>query len=168
MKKIAVTGTHSVGKSTLCYSLALEYKKLGESVHIIQERVRFSPLPINTKMTLDTCIWACTNQISKELEAAQRGFSVIISDRTPLDTFAYAKFNNLAPIPELENFAIRWLNTYNEIYFVRPSLNHRPATDGIRDTDLHFIRSVDEILADLLGNHPNIKQILTAEDIFDH
>lgn len=150
MKKIAVIGTHSVGKSTLCYKLALEAKQLGESVHIVQERVRFSPCPINEQMTLDTCYWACANQISKEIEAAQRGFSIIICDRSPIDTFAYAKYNNIRYSLHLESFATSWLRTYHAIYFVRPSLNHLPCEDGIRNTDTKFINSIDSVLKELL------------------
>lgn len=150
MKKIAVIGTHSVGKSTFCYKLALEAKRLGESVHIVQERVRFSPCPINEKMTQDTCYWACTNQISKEIEATQRGFSIIICDRSPLDTFAYARYNNIRFSSHLEAFATAWLRTYDTIYFIRPSLNHIPSEDGIRSTNTHFINSIDIMIKELL------------------
>lgn len=163
-KKLAVTGTHSVGKSTFVYQLALMHKKQGENVHVIQERVRFSPFPINRDMSIDTCIWACCNQISKELEAAQRGFSVLICDRTPLDTFAYAAYNGLYRLEDLEKFALNWLNTYDQIFHVRPDLNHTPHDDGVRDTDLQFIRSVDEILFELLSQHPKkITQITTSQ-----
>lgn len=164
MKKIACVGTHSVGKSTLCYKIAHEYKIIGESVHIVQERVRFSPFPINTQMTKETAIWACCNQISKELEASVRGFSIIISDRSPLDTFAYARWNNIDPLEELEVYAMEWMKTYDEIFFVRPDLDHTPFNDGIRSTDMDFILGVDRHLQDLLAidNLP-IKQITTRQ-----
>jgi len=165
-RKLAVTGTHSVGKSTLAYKLALKEKKGGQSVHVIQERVRFSPFPINNDMSIETCIWACCNQISKELEAAQRGFSVLISDRTPFDTFAYAAYNGLYRLEELEKFALNWLNTYDQIFHVRPDTNHTPHSDGVRDTDLHFIMSVDEILKDLLSKHPKKIIELTTSQVF--
>jgi nicotinamide riboside kinase len=168
MKKIACIGTHSVGKSTLCYKLALEYKMLGESVHIIQERVRFSPFPINNQMTIETAIWASTTQIAKELEAAQRGFSVIISDRSPLDTFAYARYFSLdsEDYPDaLEDYALEWMHTYDEIFFVRPDIGHTPFNDGIRSTDMDFILMVDHQLDMLVSSIDGlpIKQVTTKE-----
>lgn len=166
MKKIAVIGTHSVGKSTLCYRLAYEAKRIGESVHIVQERIRFSPCPINEKMTQGTCIWACTNQISKEIEASQRGFDRIICDRSPIDTFAYARYNNLPIALDLEAYALQWLHSYHTIYFVRPALNHSPSEDGIRDTNPTFIREIDRILCEMLNTQSKPFITLTSEDIF--
>lgn len=170
MKKITCIGTHSVGKSTLCYKLALEYKMLGESVHIIQERVRFSPFPINQNMTIETAIWAFTTQIAKELEAAQRGFSVLISDRSPLDTFAYARYFSLdADVypNELEEYACQWLQTYDEIFFVRPDIGHTPFNDGIRSTDMDFILAVDQQLERLVYSLENLPiKTVTTKEIF--
>ena len=176
MKKIACIGTHSVGKSTLCYKLALEYKMLGESVHIIQDRVRFSPFPINQNMTIETAIWAFTTQIAKELEAAQRGFSVLISDRSPLDTFAYARYfsldaplENEKPYPEeLEEYACQWLKSYDEIFFVRPDTGHTPFNDGIRSTDMDFILDVDAQMERLVYSMEDlpIKTVTTKEIFF--
>lgn len=147
MKKFACIGTHSVGKSTLCYQLAEKHKRQGKSVHIIQERVRFSPFPINQSMKIETAIWACTNQMSKELEASTRGFDVIISDRSPFDPFVYSEhFNIMTPEAEiLRKYAIEWMNSYDGVYFVRPDLDHVPLEDGVRSTDKEFIQHIDEI-----------------------
>lgn len=166
MKKIACIGTHSVGKSTLCYKLATEYKMLGESVHIIQERVRFSPFPINKEMTAETAIWAATTQIAKELEAAQRGFSVLISDRSPLDTFAYASYFNLDYPDNLYHFAAYWLKSYDEIFFVRPDIGHTPFNDGIRSTDMDFILAVDLRLEEMICNEDLPIKTVTTKEIF--
>lgn len=157
MKKIACIGTHSVGKSTLCYQLAERGKRAGENVHVIQERVRFSPFPINKDMVYETAIWACTNQISKELEAQQKGFSLIICDRSAYDSIIYARYNRLKYPTienELDNLAANWLATYDEIYFVRPSKNHHPLVDGIRSVDKDFIFEIDEMFASFLGYCP--------------
>jgi nicotinamide riboside kinase len=152
MKKIACIGTHSVGKSTLCYQLAESGKRAGENVHVIQERVRFSPFPINKDMVYETAIWACTNQISKELEAQQKGFSLIICDRSALDPFFYAehfKLNHPHKV-QFELMAIEWLKTYDEIYFVRPGKDHRAAFDGTRSTDLEFVMAIDFLFSGFL------------------
>jgi hypothetical protein len=117
-------------------------------------------------MTVETAIWACCNQISKELEASVRGFSVIISDRSPVDTFAYALYFNLDMklLEDLGAYAIEWMKTYDEIYFVRPDTDHTPFNDGIRSTDMEFILGVDVHLENLVDfqNWP-IKQLTTKE-----
>ena len=165
-KKIACIGTHSVGKSTLCYQLAEMAKRAGENVHVIQERVRFSPFPINDKMVYETAIWACCNQISKELEAQQKGFSLIICDRSALDPFVYARYQKLEDplLNHVEHTALRWLHTYNEIYFVRPSKNHTPFEDGTRSTDKEFIFGIDMAFERFIEfSNVQVKTIYTDE-----
>lgn len=165
-KKIACIGTHSVGKSTLCYQLAENGKRAGESVHVIQERVRFSPFPINQDMVYETAIWACTNQISKELEAQQKGFSLIICDRSAFDSFFYANYNNLShPLSlEFEEMSFKWLQTYDEIYFVRPRKDHVALEDGIRCTDSLFVIGIDQLFSKILEkNKIPVKTIYTDE-----
>ena len=167
-KKIACIGTHSVGKSTFCYQLAEKHKKVGDSVHIIQERVRFSPFPINESMKHETCLWACTNQVSKELEAFTRGFHTIICDRSIFDPFIYAKYFNLTQdnLNLLEKFAIEWFNTYSEIYFIRPDLNHLPQDDGTRSTDIAFINSVDKLFEETIETYKIKTTTIYTSDIF--
>ena len=163
-KKIACIGTHSVGKSTLCYQLAEKAKRAGENVHVIQERVRFSPFPINEKMVYETAIWACTNQISKELEAHQKGFSLIICDRSALDPFFYADYFELIPNKTIQRMATQWLQTYDELYFVRPRQDHLPTADGVRSTDLEFVKSIDRLFAQFIfSSGTKVKTIYTDE-----
>jgi nicotinamide riboside kinase len=168
MKKIACIGTHSVGKSTLCYQIAEQNKRKGENVHVIQERVRFSPFPINQAMVYETAIWACTNQISKELEAAQKGFSVIICDRSSFDSFVYAKHYNLTNPSklEIEKMALEWLKTYDEIYFVRPGDNHQPLEDGVRSVESTFIHDVDQLFDECIKTYSIPVKTLYPKDIF--
>lgn len=168
MKKIACIGTHSVGKSTFCYQLAEKGKRAGENVHVIQERVRFSPFPINEKMVYETAIWACTNQISKELEAQQKGFSLIICDRSALDPFFYADYFKLTHPArlEFEQMAVRWLTTYDQIYFVRPRKDHKALGDGVRSTDLEFIWAIDHLFEKFLWCRGQEVQTIYTDEIF--
>jgi hypothetical protein len=163
--KVACIGTHGVGKTTFCYHLAKVFKGQGKNVHIVQERVRFSPFPINHGMAPETAIWASVNQVSKELEASQRGFDVIICDRSAYDTFMYARYLGLDS-PNLratEEMAKEWLGTYDEFYWIRPDM--LPADDGVRATDEAFFRGVDK----LFEQHvyplvaPKARQLVTTE-----
>ena len=51
--KIALIGSHGVGKTTLCYDLAARLKRRDLEVHLVAEIARSCPLPINTETTLD-------------------------------------------------------------------------------------------------------------------
>lgn len=167
VQKIACVGSHGVGKSTYCYRLASMFKRQGGNVHIVQERVRFSPFPINQGMTIETAIWASTTQISKELEAAQRGFNCIICDRSAYDTFIYAEYFHLQR-PDLlaaEKMAKQWLTTYDQFYWIRP--NMEVMADGVRSTDTKFVEGVDALFAEYV--YPLIEsktKVLYTSDIF--
>ena len=43
--KIALIGSHGVGKTTLCFELAAEFKRRGADVEMVREVARSSPLP---------------------------------------------------------------------------------------------------------------------------
>jgi nicotinamide riboside kinase len=165
--KVACIGTHGVGKSTFCYQLAKLFKSQSKNVHIVQERVRFSPFPINTGMSVETAIWASANQVSKELEASQRGFDVIICDRCTYDTFMYAQYFNLnAPtLTATRKMAEAWLETYDSFYWIRPDME--PHDDGVRSTDLTFINGVDTLFEREVYPLVSAKtQILYTSDVF--
>lgn len=168
VKKIACIGTHSVGKSTLCYQIADQHKRRGENVYVLQERVRFSPFPIHEAMVYETAIWACTNQISKELEAIQKGFSVVICDRSSLDSFVYAKYYDLkcSQQHEMENMALKWIKTYDEIYFIRPGEDHKPMEDGVRSVDAQFIYDIDRLFEEFIETYSIPVKTLYPKDIF--
>jgi len=145
IQKVACIGTHGVGKSTFCYQLAKQFKSQGRNVHIVQERVRFSPFPINTGMSVETAIWASANQVSKELETSQRGFDVIICDRSSYDTFMYAAYFKLESptLAATQKMAEAWLSTYDAFYWIRPDMEAHD--DGVRSTDIDFINGVDKL-----------------------
>lgn len=145
MKKYAVIGSHSAGKSTLCYEMASYLKKKNLNVDIVQERVRFSPFPFNDKMTEQTSLWTYHAQICRELEAEAKGFDTIICDRSPLDTFIYAEHFNLKSqnIDLARRSAINWLSTYEKIILIDSDIE--PKEDGTRSMDINFQKSVNEI-----------------------
>lgn len=156
MQKIAVIGTHGVGKSTLCYKLASHYKKLGANVDLVQEIARKCPFPINEGMSPQASLWIYHTQIQRELEAEARGFDTIICDRSPFDTFVYAEYFKL---DKQDNFqlnvgkraALNWLETYNQLIFVRPNFPIKP--DGTRSTDIDFQDGINNIFLDYFDKY---------------
>jgi nicotinamide riboside kinase len=150
-RQIAVYGTQSVGKSTWVYFLATWFKRIGENVRVIQELVHECPFPINDKMIPATAKWLSTTQMAYEEAALQKGATVVISDRTPLDTFMYARRLGLKDqeLDNLEKVATVWLNRYDALYWIRPDpdRDHKIIADGIRSTNMEFMRVMDAIFA---------------------
>lgn len=170
IKKIAIIGTHSTGKTTLSYILASEQKKLGKSVKIIQEVARSCPYPLNEGMTRECCLWIYHEHVKKELEAIQK-FDTVICDRSAIDSFMYAKVKKCFEFTDLYMHhcyqgAITWMNTYDEIIWVRPN-SKNPTPDGIRSTDKEFQMDVDHEFKknQLIFDHMKIK-ILNIDDVF--
>jgi adenylate kinase family enzyme len=67
--KIALIGTHGVGKTTLCFDLAARLKRLDRSVHLVTEVARDCPLPLNRDTTLDAQSWILHTQCAREIAA---------------------------------------------------------------------------------------------------
>ena len=81
--KIAFVGTHGVGKTTLCFDLAAQLKRLDLGVELVKEVARRCPLPINEQTTPDAQAWILHTQMAEELSAAA-SYEVVICDRSVL------------------------------------------------------------------------------------
>lgn len=173
IKKTAIIGTHSAGKTTLSYVLAAQKKREGRSVKIIQEVARSCPYPLNEGMTKEACLWIYHEHVKKELEATQK-FDTIICDRSALDSFMYAKAQNCFDDQDIYlrlclESAMNWMKTYDIIIYVEPG-SIDPIPDGVRSTDKDFQERVrsefQKCLSVLDINRERILKI-TSDDIFD-
>jgi nicotinamide riboside kinase len=156
--KIAIMGTHGTGKTTLSYKLAAHYKERGKNVKIVQEVARSCPFPINEGMTKDAAYWIYHEHSKKELEAKEK-HDVVISDRSFLDYFLYAKYFKL----EIDAYPDHQLRQYDHIYFVRPDIPL--VSDGVRSSDLDFQRVMDQIFQEELKKISYLE--LKSSQIFD-
>lgn len=173
IKKIAIIGTHSAGKTTLSYILASQKKKEGCSVKIIQEVARSCPYPLNEGMTKEACLWIYHEHVKKELEAIQK-FDTIICDRSALDSFMYAKAQNCFEEEDIYmalslEAAINWMKTYDMIIYVEPG-SIDPRADGVRSTDKEFqsrVKKEFEKYITILDIEKEKIFRITSDDIFD-
>ncbi|HXV16463.1 MAG TPA: AAA family ATPase, partial [Gemmatimonadaceae bacterium] len=126
--KVAFVGTHGVGKTTLCFDLASQLKRLDLGVDIVKEVARRCPLPINEETTPDAQAWILHTQIAEELEAAAT-YEVVICDRSVLDNYAYlvARVGRRA---ELDPLVGSWIRSYDALFKV-PVVG-LPSYDGTR------------------------------------
>jgi thymidylate kinase len=158
--KIALIGTHGVGKTTLAYDICALLKKASQNVDLVTEVARRNPFPINEATTLESQLWILHTQIADELAAAQRA-PYVICDRSVLDNYCYL-VNKCGRQPHLEKWLEQWLQSYGllvgvpmvreSIYsegFRQPSL-----ADGLRATDRAFQQRIDALIKELLTEAP--------------
>lgn len=140
--KLALIGSHGVGKTTLCYGLAARLKALDLGVEVVHEVARRCPLPINEKTSLDAQAWILHTQITEELVAAHR-YPVVLCDRSVLDNFVYlllAAGRHAA----LETLVDSWLPSYDLLVHV-PIVDSLHV-DGVRSADPAFQQAVEQRL----------------------
>lgn len=146
--KVAFVGTHGVGKTTLCFDLAAQLKRLDLGVDIVKEVARRCPLPINEDTTLDAQRWILHTQIAEEIEAAA-DYEVVICDRSVLDNYAYL-VARVGRRPELDPLVREWVRGYHALFKV-PVLG-APAFDGKRAVSVGFQQEIDGIIDDLIAD----------------
>jgi predicted ATPase len=144
--KVAFVGTHGVGKTTLCFDLAAQLKRLDLGVDIVKEVARRCPLPINEDTTFDAQAWILHTQIAEEIEAASH-YEVVVCDRSVLDNYAYL-VARVGRRPELEPLVREWVRGYHSLFKV-PVLS-APAFDGKRAVSPSFQLEIDGIIDDLV------------------
>jgi len=174
--RIAVTGTHGVGKTTLCNNLVKHFTDKGLRVHLIEEVARKSPLGINKDFNAASAYWIACKQICLELEAQYSGCDVIISDRMMNDPLFYLRdifWNDDTDIFHMMDHFINELSwtLYDKIVWVACD-NIPIEEDGIRDTETNWQLKLDDRFKKDYGLHSHYEYKPTVinlrqKEIFD-
>jgi hypothetical protein len=149
--KLALIGTHGVGKTTLAYEICSLLKKAHCNVELVTEVARQSPFPVNAATTIEGQLWILHAQIAAELDAARRAPHVV-ADRAVLDNYCYL-VNKFGRQPRLESWLAWWMDTYTILVGV-PPIEADIAPDGFRSEDRAFQRRIHELLIEMLGATP--------------
>ncbi|MCL5286546.1 MAG: ATP-binding protein [Acidobacteria bacterium] len=149
--KLALIGTHGVGKTTLAYEVCTLLKKADQNVELVTEVARRSPFPVNEATTLEGQLWILHAQVAAELEAASRAPNVIC-DRAVLDNYCYL-VNKFGRQPYLEQWLEWWMDSYTLLISVPPFAEGIIA-DGFRSENVQFQRKIHELLNGLLAVPP--------------
>lgn len=149
--KLALIGTHGVGKTTLAYEICSLLKKAGYSVELVAEVARQSPFPVNAATTLEGQLWILHAQIAEELDAARRA-SNVICDRSVLDNYCYL-VNKFGRQPRLESWLEWWMETYSLLVGV-PPISDGIVSDGFRSEDREFQKRIHHLLLEVLDALP--------------
>ena len=149
--KLALIGTHGVGKTTLAYEICSLLKKADHNVELVTEVARRSPFPVNEATTLDGQLWILHAQIAAELDAAARAPHVIC-DRAVLDNYCYL-VNKCGRQTQLEHWLEWWMQSYSLLVAVPPLADGIPP-DGFRSENLEFQHRIHDLLGELLEEAP--------------
>lgn len=147
--KLALIGTHGVGKTTIAYEVCLLLKRAGENVEMVSEVARRSPFPVNMGTTLEGQLWILHAQIAAELDAARKA-PHIVCDRSVLDNYCYL-VNKFGRQPQLEEWLAWWMKTYDLLAGI-PLQSGKITPDGFRSEDRAFQQRIHELLLELLDD----------------
>ena len=142
IKKIAFTGSHGTGKTTLATALATEI-----DIPIIEERARLFEqmgFELNTGAVLQTQLLMLFDQLAAE----SNPFAAWVADRCLIDYLAYSMSITVPPpknIIALLESNIYWLmqNRYDHIFYV-PTGKIKLLSDSLRPDDAAYQLVIDE------------------------
>jgi len=144
--KIALIGTHGIGKTTLSFDLAARLKRRGMDVELVREVARRCPLPINQATSASAQGWILHTQIAEEI-AAGAHHEVVIADRSVLDNYCYM-VHAASGSRVWDRMIDEWLPTYDLLVHV--PLWSRPTYDGVRAADPRFQQEIHDLLEGMI------------------
>lgn len=175
MKKIAITGTHGVGKTTLAHQVCVTLKERNFNATIVEEKARSCPFAINEAACTDTEIWMVHTQIRAELQAKARKYDVAVTDRCSLDAIVYWHDRNTPHeyFELLRDAALQWMQTeYDIIVLVEPSSDTDTyAVDAVRDSSIVYRNRIRDLFRYYIDMFPeNVMDnilLVESDEIFD-
>ncbi len=149
--KLALIGSHGVGKTTLAYEICSLLKKADHHVELVTEVARRSPFSIHDSRTLEGQLWILHTQIAMELDVSARA-QHLICDRSVLDNYCYV-VNKFGRQPQLEQWLSWWLGTYSLLVSVPPMADGIPP-NGFRSENLEFQDRIHDLIGEVLSQPP--------------
>lgn len=148
--KIGITGTMSVGKTTLVNAL----KELPEfkDYNFATERSKYLNslgIPLNHKTTIEGQTVFLAERVTELMQEK------IITDRTIVDVMAFTECSthtSYIDADAFEMYARRFLNQYNYIFYISPN-GLGIEDNGVRETDVMYRKQIDESIQRLLSKH---------------
>lgn len=155
--KIAFTGSHCTGKTTLLNDVEsiLSNKIVVNSVTEVARKIIDKGYPLNKDATVDSYVHYINDQLSEEA-AKMNGCDVFISDRTLLDPVAYAMVNSRLPRPYIPQYFINmmenvWLLEKDKYdFYVYFPVEFELEIDKVRPFDDVYRKDIDKMIEKLL------------------
>lgn len=167
IKKIAFIGTHNAGKSTAASHLTslLKQKCHNKSVVTLEENVR-KISKLAELNSLEFTKLAIIDQLKNEL-MAEVLHDIIVCDRTTIDFLVYSPSTISIPT-EYEKLAFQNLNTFHQIYFIRPEKDTKITNDGFRHLNQDFMNKIDNDFQVMLQYLPIVYKEIRTNDILTY
>ena len=154
MLKVAVTGVHGSGKTTLVNKLEKDYLESDAHAYVVREVARKCPYKLGT---IESQEWIWQEQMAAEKHAMTQDVDVIITDRTVMDNLMYYH----AIIEDIDNAhdwwesfyrwqtlyeeAKAWMPTYDQVIRLPLNLEYLKVDDPIRPKDPVYARRIDRL-----------------------
>lgn len=148
MKKIALIGTHGIGKTTTAYGIAYQFKKSRKTVTLLGETARQSPLPINQKGNVNSQMWVLGLQLIQESTINPK-VDYAICDRSILDIYVYTYYLNPDFAESLLPFIVKYLKSYDFIFYL-PVRHDYFQSDYLRSSIKKYQMDIDKIFNSIM------------------
>jgi nicotinamide riboside kinase len=169
--RIGFIGSHSTGKTSVALRLAEEHRNI-LYVPSASRKVLADGMPLNRQADEVSQILTTLARVVDEQSAYEENADkIILSDRTPLDSLAYTKYQ----IDAVWGGEHKFYWDYSEKFVKSAMLNYdlvfyfpvgqfALTPDGVRDTDEYYRERIDEIIEDLLGETELLNPYITMID----
>lgn len=158
MKKVAIIGTHGVGKTSLVHllmgSFIAIHKPVGAVLEAVEELSRTDPTFKKDEGTnLESQARILEYHFHREIEAKQSNrFSVLICDRA-IDNYAYMQ-RACGEQPKYRQLVLDHLKNHPYTLIVKVPITANGITDNqFRDTGLEFQHDIDRRIDEFLAQH---------------
>lgn len=141
MKKIALIGTHGVGKTTTAYGIGYRLKQMRYDTDVLYETPRKCPLPINKKGTVESQKWILGKQLQQE-SLIDPNIDFAICDRSLVDIYVYSSYTNNKFAKSLLPFVIEHMKTFDYIFYI-PIRDKYFKGDSKRSSDKQYQVEID-------------------------
>lgn len=159
--KIALTGPHSCGKSTVFR--AIEHKYSGKKINFISYDGNRAPIDYgnmqklkeNPELELDLTNWMIADLIKREIEATNKYENVIL-DRCVIDQLVYPYVilgKELIP-DAMKEYVKFWISTRPyDLVFLFPRNEQLLKEFGKKDKSVDFLREIDDGYINLINEY---------------
>ncbi len=155
--KIGLTGTMSVGKTTLVKALSeMEQFKGYTCTTERSQYLNSLGIPLNHETTIEGQTVFLAERVTELMQDR------LITDRTIIDVMAFTKCARKVSYMDgdaFEDYAKRFVKQYDHIFYISPE-GMDIEDNGIRETDADYRKEIDEEIQKLLLKHRPIVHTL--------
>jgi predicted ATPase len=156
--RVGFTGSHSTGKTSVA-RLVAEQNPFWAFVPSTARKVADAGLGVNREADHMSQVLTTLSRFVDESRAHEEGWGFTVSDRTPLDSLAYTKYqiDNVWIGNELNSFywdyskkfVIEAMKVYDRVFYF-PVGSFALTLDGLRENDEKYRSDIDAIIKELI------------------